>query len=244
MGSLLVADKLGDVETFTAADVRQLGALANHAAVAIDNALRAHLIIAQAEERERLAMYDELTGLANRRLLGIRMAEALAEEPVSVVLLESTGSRMSTTPSGTRSATGCSAWSPSVSSKRRSPRPWSPTSAGTSSPSSCPGRTTSTPPPVPRSSSGALARPFDLDGIQVAVEASMGVAVAPLGTPGGSILRWADLAMYVAKERRTGLEVYRPELDDQDSSRLGLLADLRTAVTTNALTVHYQPKVD
>ena len=54
----------------------------------------------------------------------------------------------------------------------------------------------------------------------------MGVAVAPVGTPGGSILRWADLAMYVAKEHRTGLEVYRPELDDQDSSRLGLLADL------------------
>jgi EAL domain-containing protein (putative c-di-GMP-specific phosphodiesterase class I) len=33
-------------------------------------------------------------------------------------------------------------------------------------------------------------------------------------------------------------------MDQNDSSRLGLLADLRTAVATNALGVHYQPKVD
>ncbi len=72
----------------------------------------------------------------------------------------------------------------------------------------------------------------------------MGVAVASAGVAGGSVLRWADLAMCVAKDHRTGVEVYRPELDLQDASRLGLLADLRNAVSANALTVHYQPKVD
>ena len=90
----------------------------------------------------------------------------------------------------------------------------------------------------------ALSRPFDLDGLAVDVEASIGVAPGARGADPVSMLRWADLAMYAAKESRSGVEVYRPELDRVDSSRLGLLADLRTAVASNGLTVHYQPKVD
>jgi EAL domain-containing protein (putative c-di-GMP-specific phosphodiesterase class I) len=38
--------------------------------------------------------------------------------------------------------------------------------------------------------------------------------------------------------------VFRPELDRHDASRLGLLADLRTAIAGNTLEVHYQPKFD
>jgi EAL domain-containing protein (putative c-di-GMP-specific phosphodiesterase class I) len=50
--------------------------------------------------------------------------------------------------------------------------------------------------------------------------------------------------MYAAKEARSGVEAYRDEMDRADSSRLGLLADLRSAVAANELAVHYQPKVD
>jgi EAL domain-containing protein (putative c-di-GMP-specific phosphodiesterase class I) len=50
--------------------------------------------------------------------------------------------------------------------------------------------------------------------------------------------------MYAAKQTRVGLEVYRPELDQADSSRLGLLADLRDAVASGSLEVFYQPKLD
>jgi predicted signal transduction protein with EAL and GGDEF domain len=89
-----------------------------------------------------------------------------------------------------------------------------------------------------------LRQPFDLDGVAVAVEASVGVAPASLGADPVSVLRWADLAMYAAKDARSGVEVYRPEMDKSDSSRLGLLADLRTAVAADGLTVHYQPKID
>ena len=243
VGSLLVADKLGDVETFTAADLRQLGALANHAAVAIDNALRAHLIIAQAEERERLAMYDELTGLANRRLLGIRMAEALAEEPVAVVLLGIDRFKEVNDTLGHEVGDRLLCLVAERLLEAAEPEATVAHVGGDEFAILLPGADDLYATTCASIVQRALARAFDLDGIQVAVEASMGVAVAEVGTPGGSILRWADLAMYVAKEHRTGLEVYRPELDDQDSSRLGLLADLRTAVTTNALTVHYQPKV-
>ena len=90
----------------------------------------------------------------------------------------------------------------------------------------------------------ALARPMVLGGFSVAVDASVGVATGSAGDSAVTMLRWADLAMYAAKHSRAGLEVYRPELDQQDSSRLGLLADLRVAVAAETLEVAYQPKVD
>jgi diguanylate cyclase (GGDEF)-like protein len=88
----------------------------------------------------------------------------------------------------------------------------------------------------------SLVRPFDLDGIAVALDASVGLAVARPGDDGVSVLRWADLAMYAAKETRTGLEVYTPSLDRHDASRLGLLGDLRSAIALHTIDLHYQPK--
>ncbi len=244
VGSLVVADKLGDVETFTTEDLRQLGALANHAAVAIDNALRAHLIIAQAAERERLAMYDDLTGLANRRLLGIRIAETLDAGGASVLLLDL--DRFKEVNDALGHEVGdrllCMVADRLVESVESDAlvAHFGGDEFAVLLPGADDLRATSCASLV----QAALARPFDLDGIPVAVEASMGVAVASAGVAGGSVLRWADLAMCVAKDHRTGVEVYRPELDLQDASRLGLLADLRNAVSANAITVHYQPKVD
>ncbi len=244
VGSLVVADKLGDVETFTGADLRQLSALANHAAVAIDNALRAHQIIAQAKERERLAMYDELTGLANRRLLGIRINEALAQGGVSLLLLDLDRFKEVNDTLGTEvgdrllylvaerlvESVGDEALVAHCGADEFAVvLPGCDDLRATTSASLL---------------QEALERPFDLDGIPVGVGVSMGVAVAPKGADSGTALRWADLAMHAAKTHRTGVEVFRPELDQQDASKLGLLADLRSAVATSALEVHYQPKVD
>ena len=89
-----------------------------------------------------------------------------------------------------------------------------------------------------------LARPMMLGGFSVAVDASVGLAVVERGSTAVTALRWADLAMNAAKQTRVGLEVYRPELDQADSTRLGLLADLRDAVAGDSLDVYYQPKVD
>jgi diguanylate cyclase (GGDEF)-like protein len=90
----------------------------------------------------------------------------------------------------------------------------------------------------------ALSRPMVLGEFSVAVDASVGVATGRRGETASTLLRWADLAMNAAKHSRTGLEAYRPELDQQDSSRLGLLGDLRLAVAEGTLEVAYQPKLD
>ncbi|MDQ1701601.1 MAG: hypothetical protein QOF57_853, partial [Frankiaceae bacterium] len=57
-----------------------------------------------------------------------------------------------------------------------------------------------------------------------------------------TLLQRADVAMYVAKERRTGIEIYDPEKDSNSTARLSLLGDLRRAIEDGELELHYQPK--
>ncbi|WP_165985809.1 bifunctional diguanylate cyclase/phosphodiesterase [Streptomyces sp. YIM 98790] len=86
--------------------------------------------------------------------------------------------------------------------------------------------------------------PLELDGMPLVVEASAGVAVYPehAAEPEG-LLRRADVAMYTAKRNRAGAEVYEPSRDINTPDRLGLLGDLRRALDTGEVALHYQPKV-
>ena len=91
----------------------------------------------------------------------------------------------------------------------------------------------------------AVCAPVALEGLQVDVGASIGVAVAPEhGLDLDALLQHADVAMYVAKEARTGVELYDADLDHNSTSRLGLLGELRRALAEDELEVHYQPKAE
>ena len=89
----------------------------------------------------------------------------------------------------------------------------------------------------------AIVTPFPLEGMEVVVDGSIGIALYPRhASESESLLRNADAAMYVAKREREGLHVF--ELDDESSrSRLGLLAELRHALDTGQIDLAYQPKV-
>ncbi len=90
----------------------------------------------------------------------------------------------------------------------------------------------------------ALTRPFHVEGMLFELEASIGVAVSPEhGEDVDPIVRRADVAMYLAKEERTGVEVYVADRDRNSASRLALLGGLRNALENGELRVHYQPKV-
>ncbi|GGK50442.1 GGDEF-domain containing protein [Streptomyces flaveus] len=97
---------------------------------------------------------------------------------------------------------------------------------------------------VARNLVAALGSPLDLDGLTLVLEASAGLAVFPdhaLDAEG--LLRRADVAMYQAKRDRTGVEVYESKRDSNTPDRLGLLGDLRRALDTGDVELHYQPKV-
>jgi diguanylate cyclase (GGDEF)-like protein len=90
----------------------------------------------------------------------------------------------------------------------------------------------------------ALRRPFALRGVAVELEASIGVAFYPEhGETAGALLQRADVAMYDAKRGRHGVATYAPERDPYSADRLGLLAELRRAIESDELVLHYQPKV-
>jgi diguanylate cyclase (GGDEF)-like protein len=91
----------------------------------------------------------------------------------------------------------------------------------------------------------ALEQPFLLEGLPVAVEASIGIARYPdHGTDVDVLLQRADVAMYVAKESHTTYALYDTTQDDYSPSRLTLIGELRRAMEEREIVLHYQPKVD
>ena len=73
-----------------------------------------------------------------------------------------------------------------------------------------------------------MQRPIKMDGLTLAVTASTGIAMAPEhGNDAALLLQRADIAMYVAKERRGSVEVYSVE-HDQSMQRLLMLGGLLT----------------
>ena len=91
-----------------------------------------------------------------------------------------------------------------------------------------------------------LGQPFSLDGREVTLGASTGIAVTDTGTETAEqILRNADLAMYRAKAAREGGFVrFEPEMHDALLLRVQAEADLRQALGRGQLALHYQPTVN
>jgi diguanylate cyclase (GGDEF)-like protein/PAS domain S-box-containing protein len=90
----------------------------------------------------------------------------------------------------------------------------------------------------------ALSQPFDLDGHEVFVSSSIGIAVSP---PSGDdvLVRDADAAMYRAKQLgRNNYQFYTPEMNAQVFERLAPEIRLRTALEREEFVLHYQPQVD
>ena len=90
----------------------------------------------------------------------------------------------------------------------------------------------------------AVAEPIRMDGMSFDIEASVGIALYPDDSTGFEVLlQHADVAMYLAKERRSGVERYVADSDRNSPARLALLGDLRRGLDRDELELHFQPKV-
>jgi diguanylate cyclase (GGDEF)-like protein/PAS domain S-box-containing protein len=91
----------------------------------------------------------------------------------------------------------------------------------------------------------ALHQPFEIEGIELSLGASVGVAFYPEhGSNSHALLRAADVAMYHAKKRAAGIIVYDNDFDDYSTERLTLANELVQAVNQQQLVLHYQPKIE
>jgi diguanylate cyclase (GGDEF)-like protein len=91
-----------------------------------------------------------------------------------------------------------------------------------------------------------VCKPFALDGREVTIGASIGIALAPEdGTTPGELLQNADLALYrVKSEGRNNFRFFEKEMSRASAARLGMVNDLRQAVVRGEFELHYQPVFD
>ena len=90
---------------------------------------------------------------------------------------------------------------------------------------------------------GLMSEPFDLDGHQAVIGASIGIAVGPSdGLRPDKLLRNADLALYRAKgDGRGTFRFFEPAMDLQMQSRRVMEQDLRKALPAGEFELYYQP---
>ena len=243
IGALVVADRLGDVRTFEQADLLLLETVANHAGVALQNG---ELV----DKLRHEALHDALTGLPNRLQLQRRLTAALEDvaagrSPGAAVmildlddfkevnetlghqqgdlLLAEVGTRLvgAVGPTGTIARLGGDEFAVLLPGSAEEGHVLH----------------------VGRRVLRALEQPIVLDGLEVEVGGSLGIALAPAhATDAAALLKRADMAMYDAKTSARRLRVFEPELDSDNPRRLTLVSELRTALQDGDLVVHVQPQ--
>jgi diguanylate cyclase (GGDEF)-like protein len=91
-----------------------------------------------------------------------------------------------------------------------------------------------------------ISEPYDLDGHQAVIGASIGIAVGPGdGLRPDKLLRNADLALYRAKgDGRGTFRFFEPAMDQQMQARRIMEQDLRKALAAGEFELYYQPVVN
>jgi diguanylate cyclase (GGDEF)-like protein/PAS domain S-box-containing protein len=91
----------------------------------------------------------------------------------------------------------------------------------------------------------SLRAPIDVAGISIEVGVSIGIARFPQdASEAQTLLRHADVAMYVAKRRGTPYEYYDAAYDENSVRKLAIGGELRSAIANGHLELHYQPQVN
>ncbi len=90
----------------------------------------------------------------------------------------------------------------------------------------------------------AISSRVQVSGLQLTVEVTVGVAVAPLhGSSAETLLQRADVAVLAARTKGRATATYRPDMDEQSMRRLQLGTDLADAIESPEISVVFQPIV-
>jgi diguanylate cyclase (GGDEF)-like protein len=243
LGALVVIDRLGDVRTFDSDDVILLETVANQASMALQNG---ELI----DRLRHEAVHDALTKLPNRAYLQRQLAGALDDVTegraagAAVMILDLDGFKEVNDTLGHQQGDLLlvevaerltSAVGGVATVTRLGGDEFAVLLTGTADEDRAV--------QIGRRALRALEQPVDLDGLEVEVSGSIGIALAPAhGTEPAALLKRADMAMYDAKTSARGLRVYVPDLDTNDPRRLTLVSELRTALHSGGVAVHVQPQ--
>ncbi len=99
--------------------------------------------------------------------------------------------------------------------------------------------------PIAHRIATAFEAPLKLEDQTVDLSAGIGLASWPLHAQDvDMLLSRAEIAMYVAKRKTTGIQIYDPALDSSSTQTLSLLTELRHAVEDGQLRLYLQPKLN
>jgi diguanylate cyclase (GGDEF)-like protein len=256
IGTLLVADRMGEIKPFGRDDVPILQTAANHAGLVIRGG---HLV----ERLRQDALHDALTGLANRtmfreclhnQLIELDRSsdlEDLSDSGITVLLLDLDGFKEVNDSLGHHAGDALLIHVAGCLTRATGPNAIVARLGGDEFAVLLPNAATEAAAlATTRQIEDALAEPVDVEGVQVQVRASIGVALAPShGTDPTLLLRHADQAMYQAKADGGGTHVHfdAPQTilgDSAAESPLELLAQLRQGIVDGQITIFCQPQTD
>jgi diguanylate cyclase (GGDEF)-like protein len=205
----------------------------------------------RAEENHRLAMFDHLTGLPNRLLFFDRVTQAISAagregSGVGVLLLDlHRFKEVNDTLGHERGDELLRQVGPRLQGVLRASDSVARLGGDEFGIALAGLNTLSEGEDVARKLTDALDTPFVLDGIDIALGGSIGIARYPdHGDDPDQLLRRAEVAMYVAKTARAPYESYSLEQDTYSTDRLALVAELRRAIDEADLALAYQPMID
>ena len=200
----------------------------------------------QADENERQARHDSLTGLPNRAWFWAQSEELLARRPDSpsaVMVMDLDRFKEVNDTLGHHA--GDLLLEAAAARIRRAVRGYDVVSrlGGDEFAVILPGAGEESASEVAGRIRHALEERFSVSGAIVDIDASIGIALFPdHGTDIATLLQRADIAMYKAKETHSGYVFYSEELDHGHPSQLSVLGELRRAIEREELVLHYQPK--
>src|SRR5919197_30253 len=226
LGVLLVGNRRGGAATFGPEDGRLLETLAGQAAVALDKARLIHRLRTEKAERTLQALHDPLTGLGNRRRFLEELVEAVEAGPsvgLTVLLLDLDRFKEINDTLGRGTGDGlllevAERLVATVGGVRLAARiggdEFAVLAAGSDPAEAI---------RVAERLRAAVAQPIRMDGIDLTVAASVGIARWPQdGGDPDTLLQRAEVAMYQAKAGHSGIEVYDEARGPSSADRLVL----------------------
>jgi diguanylate cyclase (GGDEF)-like protein len=245
IGAIIAVDRDEELDTFDDDDLKLFETLVAHASASLERARLVEELRYEVDSKSHQATHDMLTGLPNRMLFLTRAATALGEsDGVAIVLLDidcfkdvndtlghAIGDRLLCEISERLLR--------AVSGRATVARLGGDEFALVIADVTEPERAVA----IVNDLNNELSRPIRIDGLTLAVTASAGIAMAPEhGDDVALLLQRADIAMYLAKERRSTVELYSVE-QDQSMRRWLMLGGLLTHALEEGseLSLMYQP---
>jgi diguanylate cyclase (GGDEF)-like protein len=245
IGAIIAIDRDEELDSFDDDDLRLFETLVAHASTSLERARLVEELRYEVDSKSHQATHDMLTGLPNRMLFLTRAAAALSESGgVAIVLLDI--DRFKDVNDTLGHAIGdrllceiAERLLRAVSGRATVARLGGDEFALVVADVTDPERAVE----IVEELNVEMQRPIKMDGLTLAVTASAGIAMAPEhGDDVSLLLQRADIAMYLAKERRSTVEVYSVE-HDQSMQRWLMLGGLLTHAleTGTELSLMYQP---